>query len=96
MSPGTAGGGYEPRLWRLAEGPVLRPCEASDLRNLYQCLVNLARWRATEYFRMSDPDWLTSDHKILGPNTSGLILRIFVVAFLGLLFWHTVIAAGNP
>jgi hypothetical protein len=46
---------------------------------------------------MSDPDRLTSsDHRILGPNTRGLILRIFVVAFLGLLFWHTVIVAGTP
>jgi hypothetical protein len=45
---------------------------------------------------MSDTDWRTSDQKILGPNTRGLILRIFVVAFLGLLFWHTVISAGTP
>jgi hypothetical protein len=52
MSPGTPGG-YEPRVWRLVEGAFRRPCEASagfrtDLRNLYQCLVRLARWRATE------------------------------------------------
>ena len=46
---------------------------------------------------MSDPDRLTySDHKIFGPNTRGLILRIIVVAFLAALFWHTVIAAGRP
>ena len=45
---------------------------------------------------MSDPDWLTShDDKILGPDTRGLILRIIVVAFLAVLFWHTVIAAGR-
>ena len=26
----------------------------------------------------------------------GLILRIIVVAFLAVLFWHTVITAGRP
>jgi hypothetical protein len=46
---------------------------------------------------MSDPDRLTSsDRKIIGPDTRGLILRIIVVAFLGALFWHTVIGAGTP
>jgi hypothetical protein len=46
---------------------------------------------------MSDPDRLTySDHKIFGPNTRGLILRIIVVACLRVLFWHTIIAAGGP
>jgi hypothetical protein len=46
---------------------------------------------------MSDPNGLTShDDKILGSETRGLILRICVVAFLGLLFWHTVIVAGTP
>jgi hypothetical protein len=46
---------------------------------------------------MSDPDRLTSsDHKIIGPDTRGLILRIIVVAFLGALFWHMVIGAGTP
>ena len=48
-------------------------------------------------FRMSDPDRLTShDDKTFGRNTQGLILRIIVVACLGVLFWHTVIAAGRP
>jgi hypothetical protein len=46
-------GGYEPRVWPLAGGAFRHPCEASagfrtDLRNLYQCLVRLARWRATK------------------------------------------------
>ena len=46
---------------------------------------------------MSDPDRLTShDDKIFGPDTRGLILRIIVVAFLTVLFWHMVIAAGRP
>ena len=46
---------------------------------------------------MSDPDRLTShDDKTFGRNTQGLILRIIVVACLGVLFWHTVIAAGRP
>jgi len=45
---------------------------------------------------MSDPDWLTShDDKACGHDTRGLILRIIVVAFLGMLFWHAVIAAGR-
>jgi hypothetical protein len=44
---------------------------------------------------MSDPDWLTThDDKILGPDTRGLILRILVVACLGVLFWQAIIAAG--
>ena len=46
---------------------------------------------------MSDPDPLTShDDKTFGLDTRGLILRIIVVACLGVLFWHTVIAAGRP
>jgi hypothetical protein len=51
----------------------------------------LARWRATEEFRMSDPDRLTSrDDTASVLDTRGLILRIIVVAFLAALFWHTV------
>ena len=51
-SPRTPGG-CEPRVWPLAEGAFRHPCEASagfrtDLTNLYQCLVRLALWRATE------------------------------------------------
>ena len=45
---------------------------------------------------MSDPDRLTSHDdtgSVLG--TRGLILRI-MVAFLAVLFWQTVIAAGRP
>ena len=46
---------------------------------------------------MSDPDWLTPhDDKARGRDTRGLILRIIVVAFLGVLVWHAVIAAGKP
>ena len=44
---------------------------------------------------MSDPDRLTShDDKTLGRDTRDLILRIFVVACLGVLFWQAIIAAG--
>jgi hypothetical protein len=46
---------------------------------------------------MSDPDRLTShDDKARARDTRGLILRIIVVAFLGVLFWQAVIAAGRP
>ena len=46
---------------------------------------------------MNDPDRLTShDDKTFDRDTRGLILRIIVVAFLGAIFWHTVIAAGRP
>jgi hypothetical protein len=45
---------------------------------------------------MSDPNGLTShDDKTFGRDTRGLILRIIVVACLGMLFWQTVIAAGR-
>jgi hypothetical protein len=45
---------------------------------------------------MSDPDRLISrDVKTFGPDTRGLILRIFVVACLGVLAWQTIIAAGS-
>jgi hypothetical protein len=55
----------------------------------------LARWRATEEFRMSGPDRLTSrDDKTLDLDTRGLVLRIIVVAFLAALFWQAIIAAG--
>ena len=47
--------------------------------------------------RVSDPDWLTSQNdKALGRDTPGLIFRIIVVVFLGLLFWQAIIAAGRP
>ena len=46
---------------------------------------------------MSDPDWLTfQDDMAHGRDTRGLILRIIVVAFLGVLFWQAIIAAGKP
>jgi hypothetical protein len=44
---------------------------------------------------MGDPDRLTSrDEKTLG-GTRGLILRILVVACLGVLFWQAILAAGR-
>jgi hypothetical protein len=43
---------------------------------------------------MSDPDRLTPHDKTFGRETRGLILRIFVVACLGVLFWQAIIAAG--
>jgi hypothetical protein len=55
----------------------------------------LARWRATEEFRMTDPgpaDY--HDDKTFDRDTRGLILRIIVVACLGVLFWQATIAAG--
>jgi hypothetical protein len=46
---------------------------------------------------MSDPGRLTShDDKTFGRDMRGFILRIVVVGFLTMLFWHTVIAAGTP
>jgi hypothetical protein len=42
---------------------------------------------------MSDPDRLTSDDDT-APDTRSLILRIVVVAFIGMLFWQAIIAAG--
>jgi hypothetical protein len=46
-------------------------------------------------FRMSDPDQLTShDDKTFDLDTRGLILRILVIACLGLIFWQAIIAAG--
>jgi hypothetical protein len=84
-------------------GPKRLPASASvrsrrtDLRNLYQCLVWLACWRATEEFRMSGPDRLISrDDTASALDKQGLILRIIVVAFLAALFWHTVVAAALP
>ena len=44
---------------------------------------------------MSDPDRLTSHaDKTFGRDTRVLILRTFVVACLGVLFWQAIIAAG--
>jgi hypothetical protein len=46
---------------------------------------------------MSDPDRLTShDDQTFGRDTRDLILRIVVVGFLTLIFWHMVIAAETP
>ena len=45
---------------------------------------------------MSDPGWLSShDDKTFGRDTRGLILRILVVACLGMLFWQAIIADGR-
>jgi hypothetical protein len=56
----------------------------------------LARWRATEKFRMSDPGRLTSrDDKTFERDTRSLILRIVVVACLGALAWQAIIAAAS-
>jgi hypothetical protein len=44
---------------------------------------------------MSDPDRLTP-HTTLRHDTRGLILRIIVVAFFGMLFWQAILAAGMP
>ena len=44
---------------------------------------------------MSDPDRLTShDDKTFDRDTRGLILRVIVVACLGVLAWQTIIAVG--
>ena len=50
MSPGSARGNARPAAGQRRL-PV--PCEApagfrTDLTNLYECLVSLVRWRATE------------------------------------------------
>ena len=44
---------------------------------------------------MSDPDRLTSHDKTFGCDTRGLILRIIVVAFLGMVFWQAIIIARS-
>jgi hypothetical protein len=45
---------------------------------------------------MSGPDRLISrDDKIFRRNTRSLILRIIVVACLGVLFWQAIIAARS-
>jgi hypothetical protein len=43
---------------------------------------------------MSDPDPLTP-HTTLNRDAWALILRIVVVACLGMLIWQTIIAAGS-
>ncbi len=54
------------------------------------------RWAGTEEFRMSDPDRLTShDDTASVLDTRSLVLRIIVVACLGMLVWQTIIAAGS-
>jgi hypothetical protein len=46
---------------------------------------------------MSDPNRLTSREDTASAlDKQGLILRIIVVAFLGALFWQTVVAAALP
>ena len=45
---------------------------------------------------MSDPGRLTThDDKTFDRDTRGLILRILVIACLGVLVWHTIIAARS-
>jgi hypothetical protein len=46
---------------------------------------------------VSDPDRLTfRDGKTFSRDARGLILRIVVVACLGVLFWQAIFAAGRP
>jgi hypothetical protein len=53
--------------------------------------------RASEEFRMSEPDWLTAHgDQVFVRDTRNLVLRIIVVALLLVLLWHTVIAGGRP
>jgi hypothetical protein len=50
---------------------------------------------ADRELRMSEPDRLTSDNdKTFDSDTRGLILRIVVIACLGVLFWQAIIGAG--
>jgi hypothetical protein len=45
---------------------------------------------------MSDPDRLICrDDKTFSRDARGLILRIFVVACLGVIVWQAIIAAGG-
>ena len=47
-------------------------------------------------FDVSDPDRLSrQDDKALGSNQWGLILRILIVLFLGVLFWQTALASRS-
>jgi hypothetical protein len=46
---------------------------------------------------MSDPDRLTSrDDTIIYRDARDLVLRILVIACLGLIFWQAIIASGTP
>ena len=67
------------------------------LRAMVQSDEEVGSLAGDREFRVSDPDRLTShDDKTFGRDTRGLILRMVVVGFLTMLFWHTVIAAGTP
>jgi hypothetical protein len=44
---------------------------------------------------MSDPHMISRDDKTFRLDTRGLILRIIVVACLGVLAWQVIIAAGS-
>jgi hypothetical protein len=77
VAPVGDGGG-----WEGGRGFLWTPAAVADLRNLYQCLVRLARWRAVKEFRMSDPDRLTSRNDTASAlDKQGLILRIIVLLF---------------
>jgi hypothetical protein len=68
-----------------------------DLRKLYLCVARFGSLAGDREFRMSDPDRLIShDDKTFDRDTRGLILRILVIACLGVLFWQAIIAAGMP
>lgn len=75
-----------------------RPSDPTEiLRNL------LAIWRETELagrrpigFDVSDSERLTpQDDNALDSNGWGLILRILIVVFLGVLFWQAVLVSGR-
>ena len=85
-----------PRSYVLLKEPQ-SVADGADLGIFNRSAVRLARWRASEESRMSDPDRLTShDGKSPGHHARGLILRIAMVVLLGLLFWHAVLVSGKP
>jgi hypothetical protein len=98
MSPGTAGSnGRTSGGWSKAPSGL---CEHLQLVDGFKKSLSMSgevgSLAGDRVVRMSDPERLTShDDKAYGRDTRGLILRIIVVAVLGVVFWQTIIAAGR-
>jgi hypothetical protein len=83
------------RVCPLAEDALRSFCRLQDRFNKFLSMSGAVGSLVGDR-RMTDPDRLTShvDQTTFGRDTGGVILRIFVVACLGVLFWQAIIATG--
>jgi hypothetical protein len=62
-----------------------------------RCVDAFGGWRATELFGVTDSEQLIpNDDEDSDPDGLGLILRICLVLFLGLILWQAMLVPWTP